>query len=247
MSNPAKVPQGTAATTDQPAKRAAARNKRDAEAQQAEAALAARRAAQLDEIQQVSRMLSEKLRDLLKLRQQRDGLVDHLKGFYDEADKLAKGKAMIAVTSLVLDETNQIIRDAKALVEDDPYLDRVKEFVPAGDNPLYPDVVVVLRTVRQALDRAAAETKLKIDVWKLRMDEAHTVETALRLIVETGTSPTLETVRSHTTYDPAKVDTEWFSRARSMFDPHGNHATFDLDDLDARGSISEYFLSSDGE
>jgi hypothetical protein len=72
----------------------------------------------------------------------REALSDHLSGFYDEVDKLAKGRTMIEATPLIVQQANDIVLDAKAIVEGDTYLDRVKEFVPAGNNPVYPDVLV---------------------------------------------------------------------------------------------------------
>jgi hypothetical protein len=80
-------------------------------------------------------------------------LLNHVQGFYLEVDKLAKGKAMLEVTQRILDETNLIISDAKRLAKNDPFLSRTKEFVTAGNNPVYPDVVVTIRTVQQSLDR----------------------------------------------------------------------------------------------
>lgn len=76
-------------------------------------------------------------------------LVSHTEGFYDEIDKLAKGKALFAATDLAVQQVNDIIRDAKAIIEGDPHLNRVKEFVPAGDNPVYPDILLATRAVQQ--------------------------------------------------------------------------------------------------
>ena len=74
-------------------------------------------------------------------------------GFYEEIDKLTKGKALMEVTPLMLEQVNDVIRDSKAMVKGDTYLDRIKEFVSAGNNPLYPDVLVTLRALQQVLER----------------------------------------------------------------------------------------------
>jgi hypothetical protein len=57
------------------------------------------------------------------------------------------------VTDLAVAQANDTIRDAKKIIKKDVYLDRIKEFVPAGDNPVYPDVLVIIRSVRDSLDR----------------------------------------------------------------------------------------------
>jgi len=54
-------------------------------------------------------------------------------------------------TPLIVEQVNDIIRDAKSIIEGDPYLDRVKEFVPAGNNPTYPDVLLVARSVQTSM------------------------------------------------------------------------------------------------
>ena len=69
-----------------------------------------------------------------------------------EIDKLTKGRALVPVTDLMVERCNEIIRDAKTIVEGDSYLDRVKEFVPAGDNPVYPDILITARTVLESMD-----------------------------------------------------------------------------------------------
>ena len=121
---------------------------------------------------------------------------NHLEGFYDEVDKLAKGKALMEVTHLVLAEANAIIKDAKELVKDDQYLARVNTFVPAGTNPLYPDVLVTMRTIQQSLDRfkkrvQQGERELPVSKWRMEtviaalqmasnLDEDAVTEEALR-------------------------------------------------------------------
>src|SRR5690349_5497199 len=91
--------------------------------------------------------LSAKLQEIRSLRRRTTDLSDHLAGFYEEVDKLAKGKALLEVTPLVMAEANQLIRDAMEVVTGDQFLDRVKEFVAAGNNPVYPDVVIALRSI----------------------------------------------------------------------------------------------------
>jgi hypothetical protein len=79
--------------------------------------------------------------------------VSHLGGVYSEVDKLTKGKSLVPTSDLLVEIVNSLISDAKELVHRDTYLGRLKTFVPAGDNPAYPDVLVALRILQQALDR----------------------------------------------------------------------------------------------
>src|SRR6266446_8540260 len=74
-------------------------------------------------------------------------------GLYEELDKLAKKAPADQVTDLALEQTNDVIREAKELLSDDPYIQRYKEFVAAGDNPEHRDVVMILRQIRQGLSR----------------------------------------------------------------------------------------------
>jgi hypothetical protein len=80
----------------------------------------------------------------------------HLHGLYDEVDKLAKGKSLLPTSDLLVELVNSLITDMKNLVFRDEYLDRLKAFVPAGNNPNYPDVLVALRILQQTLERFAS-------------------------------------------------------------------------------------------
>lgn len=115
------------------------------------------RTAQLEQANKVLGQLQTQLKALRKKKQGCSDLSNHLTGFYEEINKLAKGRAILEATSLIVDQANDIVRDAKQIVENDVYLDRIKEFIPAGNNPSYPDVLIVVRSVRQSLDRCSKE------------------------------------------------------------------------------------------
>jgi hypothetical protein len=76
-----------------------------------------------------------------------------LDGLYEELDKIYKKAPEEQISNLTLDNVNNLIKDTKQMIEEDPYIDRIKEFVPAGDNPEYRDVIMVLRQLRQGMDR----------------------------------------------------------------------------------------------
>lgn len=92
----------------------------------------------------------------------------HLQGLYGEVDKLTKGKSLMPTSDLLVDLVNSLISDAKELVYRDIYLSRLKTFVPAGNNPIYPDVLVALRILEQSLQRfnylLEAETSKHADI-----------------------------------------------------------------------------------
>ena len=120
-------------------------------------------------------------------------------GLYDEIDKLAKKAPAEPVTDLVLTQTNQVIRETKELVTDDLYIQRLQEFVPAGDNPQHRDVVVVLRQVRQGLNRFSVQLDPLVQQLTSRLRDAKGIEIALQLYLAGNTSVTQEDLEAHDT------------------------------------------------
>ena len=128
----------------------------DAESAEVDRQTADRRSTQLKVARGAVLRMRKELGAAREAERRLGDLTSHLAGFYAEIDKLAKGKSIFEASDLVVAQTNDIVRDAKSMVEGDTYLDRVKEFIPAGDNPKYPDVIVTLTTVRQAIQRCGA-------------------------------------------------------------------------------------------
>jgi hypothetical protein len=185
-----------------------------------------RRRTQLHEAKRVLHTLEEDLRASRDNSAVRSTLAHHLIGFYDEVDKLAKGKSMIEATTLIVDGINDIIRDAKAIVEGDPFLDRVKEFVPAGENPVYPDVLMVARSVQTALERA----KEKLDEREKHLSKlcrvGRTIVAALDLKVAENDHPSSDDVQAVLDSKPVE---SWF------FETEDGEFYFDFDRLDRVG------------
>jgi len=113
---------------------------------------------------------------------------------------------------------------AKGVVVGDVYLDRVKEFVPAGENPVYPDVLMVAATVQAAVRRAksvlAEEEKRLHEAWQ----NAGTIAAAIRLVLESGEQPLWTEVKDALGEKPAK---DWFFKAEN------ESVYFDIERLDA--------------
>jgi hypothetical protein len=82
-----------------------------------------------------------------------------LTGLYEEVDKLTKSKSIVPTPELLVELANGLVSDVKALAFRDTYLDRLRLFVPAGNNPNYPEILITLRVVQQSLLRFAVMVK----------------------------------------------------------------------------------------
>jgi hypothetical protein len=80
-------------------------------------------------------------------------IASELEGLYLEADKLSRKSPATKVSELELHSINNIIKSVKELLRGDPFIDRLIEFVPAGDNPEYREIVLVLRQMIQGMNR----------------------------------------------------------------------------------------------
>lgn len=188
------------------------------------AELRERRSAKLLAAESKLRQADAALRALREQVRRREALADHLDTFYAEVDKLAKGNRQIEATNLAVNQANEIIRDAKAVVAGDVYLDRVKEFVPAGENPIYPDVLLVAATVQAAVRRTksvlAEEEKRLYETWL----QAGTLAAAAGLLLEHGETPLWADVKHALGEKPA---VQWFYNAED------DRTYFNLDRFDA--------------
>jgi hypothetical protein len=203
-------------------RKAAADERRAHEAQE----LRARRAEQLRAAETELTKLEEAVQLARDGKARHDALSSHLTGFYEEVDKLAKGRSLLEATSLIVDQANDIIRDAKSIIENDPYLDRIKEFVPAGNNPVYPDVLLVARSVQQCLERTEkplADRELRLT--KMRR-HARTIVAALKHFGDQNVHPSKDDVESLL---GAKPPDTWF------FQSADGRCYFDFERLDRAG------------
>lgn len=217
-----------------------ARERKKSEKQAAVDGLRNQRTKKLEAANSAVARLQDELRAVKKLTNRRDALVSHLGGFYQEIDKLTKGKTLLPVTPLMVEQANDIIRDAKEVVTDDTYLDRIKEFVPAGDNPPYPDVLVVMRGVRDSLKRGEGQLQGRRSHLADLLTEARTISVALRLNVVDGEEIVLkEDVEEQ--LGEEGVAAAWFPA-----DENGDEG-FDFDDVDTRDIDSYLSRSSDDD
>jgi hypothetical protein len=157
---------------------------------------------------------SESLKSHLDLRTSMDEAMrrhseqaSQLTGLYEEVDKLAKGRSIIPASDLFVELANGLIADVKTLVYRDTYLDRTSQFVPAGDNPCYPDILIKLRVVQQCLKRFEGMLKAESAKHASIVLELRTVLAALQLarLEEEGTSEDTDREDSE---DESEVDDE---------------------------------------
>jgi hypothetical protein len=146
----------------------------------------ARRKLQLLEAENLVKVLTAKSAANKKSRDAEYALLDSVvSGLQLEVDKLLKKSPADAVTDMMLEQVNQIIRDCRILLADDTYVQRQKEFVAAGENPQVRDVSLALTQLRQGLQRYRATGKGQLEeAEKDRIHQARTIQCALWFYVD---------------------------------------------------------------
>jgi hypothetical protein len=143
------------------------------------------RSQQLNQLSEVITATEEQLKEASKEYSDKLSLLESVSlGLYEEVDKLSKKSPGMPITDLVLSQLNDIIRETKQLANDDPYVKRLNEFVSAGDNPEQRDAVVMLRQVRQGLERHKQQLSSLISKLKGRLNKAKAIDFALRILLE---------------------------------------------------------------
>lgn len=157
---------------------------RKAEKRRAAEELRRRRTGQLENAKVAVERLEKALNAFENDAVRHKALSSHLQGFYDEIDKLTKSKALVEATDLVVQQSNYIVQDAKELIKGDVHLDRIKEFVPAGTNPEYRDVLLVLRTIQQSLARCETQSEGRKKNLSSKLRGAKTISAALQCYLD---------------------------------------------------------------
>jgi hypothetical protein len=181
---------------------------------------------QIGDLNTAIQSLLEKIRALRERERRVDVLEDVSLGLYEELDKLAKKAPADQVTNLVLEQTNEVVREAKELLSEDPFIKRYKEFVAAGDNPEHRDVVVVLRQIRQGLGRFTSGVKERKDWLDRVLEDAKGVRAAATLSRDGESDLSQEDLSEY----EGTVMSRWFN----------DSDVFDFQRLD-RTSIGSYY------
>lgn len=118
---------------------------------------------ELDEEQQQQRAeedaTCEELRKWMSWKLAHEMIESELTGLYDEMDKLVKILPKEPITPLQLKITNDLLEKAKILLSEDTAFDQVEIFAREAGMPEYRDVIIVLRQIRQGLERFEAKNK----------------------------------------------------------------------------------------
>lgn len=166
------------------------------------------RSEQLKQVREVIAASDAQLKEVYKEYSDKLSLLESVShGLYEEVDKLSKKSPGMPITDLVLTQLNDIIKETKQLAKDDPYVKRLNEFVSAGDNPEQRDAVVMLRQVRQGLERYKQQLNPLISKLKGRLNEAKAIEIALRALLEENVHMKKDEFSKH----GAHLDSIWFN------------------------------------
>lgn len=215
------------------AKRAAGDNNK-AGAQQKKTDELNRRRAQLEDCEALGLRAEAAHRAAIDANRRHGALTDHAHAFYVEIDKLAKKQPNMPVSDLAVESINDIIRDAKLLIQGDVHLERLKEFVPAGNNPSHADVLLKTKLVRSALSRGKDVLSNHITLQVVMASKARALAYVLRSIVEEDVTPPKEDVESefgeHTFFN------EWFD----------DEDDFDVTYLDKVG-VAQFMTDGDAD
>ena len=198
------------------------------------AALKEKRELQLQQISEKREELAEFVDKARQMKKEFLLLSSVLDGLYEEIDKLCKKAPAEQVTELVLVQVNDIIRAIKDLAKDDPYVQKQNEFIAAGDNPEQRDVVVVLKQLRQGLDRFKGTIDPRIELFNGKLNEAASIQIALELFME-GKREIEPSDITNQGYSPSSL---WFFKT----DEYGRDKAFNWAGLD-RIDIEKYFPS----
>lgn len=175
----------------------------------------AKRTAQLGEAAAAVASLEERVSQYGRDREKCVLLQSVGEGLYEEMDKLCRKSPVESVTDLAYTDINHFIKEVKELARGDPYVQRTKEFVAAGENPQYRDVVMILRSLRQGLGRFTesieADRRRMVGLLKL----ARAIEFALRYYAHNNRAPTKDALKANKVEVPSA---DWFDEYTEKFD-----------------------------
>lgn len=155
-----------------------------------------------------------------------DMLVSVANGLYEELEKLSKKAPVDDATDLVVEHVNDVINDVRDLAASDLYVQKIRAFVPADDNPEHRDVVLVLKQVRQGLGRAGTYLERRRKLLTERISLARGLSVALGFCVEEGeTQVTEDNLKANGVSLPGM----WWSGGSGYF---GDEKTVSLDLID---------------
>lgn len=194
-----------------------------------------RRSQQLQEISDVISILESGFQQYRENARQHQLLKSVVEGLYIEIDKLTKKAPAEPITELALEQINDVITDTKGLMQDDPYIQKLNKFVPAGDMPPHRDALIVLGQVKQGLNRGSGIWNTEVMADKLM--EAHALELAIEAALEGEDSVSiLQRLKNKQNIDYNKLSRKW-----AISGGHHHEDSFNLKLLDTI-DIQDYFI-----
>lgn len=191
-----------------------------------------RRNQQLIIIQNIIADIKSRSSGFNQSKQQHALLSSVLEGLYEEIDKQCKKAPGELITDLGLEQVNDIIKAIKELAKDDPYVQKQKEFVAAGDNPQLRDVIIVLKQLAQGLEREKSAWPARQSTIDDKLRQAYTIEAALKYFINSHELNILEEDLARSVVTPSIF---WI-----IVSSNNNQKLFDWKKLDAI-DINSYF------
>ena len=185
------------------------------------------RSNQLAQLEQAITALTEKLATLSQIQKNIDLLQSVSLGLYDELDKLAKRAGADQITDLVLEQVNDVIHESKALMPEDTYVQRLHEFVAAGDNPQHRDALVVMRQVRQGLERLQTDINARRTRWAESLADAKGVKVAVELCLQEEEEITKDDLK----HNEVAVKERWMTQEEDFDTPIFSFQVLDRTDI----------------
>lgn len=122
-----------------------------------------------------------------RLSQLRDKLLQVssvIDALYVETSKLSIKWPTMPITTRTLERTNKVIRTTKELLraEHNEFIQDINEFIPAGDIPENRDVVIILKELKNALDRTLDKYQKELNVVRKKQERGTSLEDLLKSI-----------------------------------------------------------------
>ncbi len=155
------------------------------------------------------------------------------RGLYDEISRLSWRIPLDPLSPLEQEQVNRLLCDVKKLVWYDRCIQELEPFTP-HDCPDYRQAVVILRMLRQGLERFGEQMQSFQCVHESRLSQAKTVQAALSLVLPTGFD---QVTRREIEAQGVTPHEAW------CVDFAYSNSTFDFAKLDST-DLKDYFLNN---
>lgn len=150
-------------------------------------------------------------------------------GLYIETEKLCKKNPNLIATNLIVEQVNQVIKETKETIEDDSYIDRLNQFVPAGENPEIQDIVIVLKQITQGLIRYKGKPDDTLKIFIQERDLMEFLHSALEYLLEDNEEPAISD------FENSRYYLSWFSSGYFNFSKLEQTNLFDYFEYAVKG------------